>query len=571
MDSETPPLLSTAGSTRAAGAGTSTTRRMAVATAAVAVVATVLLVIFAALYAKQKNDASELRRQVAAYEAMCGPDGCAPPSVVPHNASAACRVPLPADLPTPAAIASEVRAAWAASTVRNAAIAAGSDLAAADRAATVAAIPSWLNSSTIVVMRGGASSLMGFSDTDEAFVQESSFYYLTGLNVPDLALIAVPAAGALDYTLVVPHHDEQYAVWNGYVLDLDQWAAFSGFDHVIYDTQLEARLANLTAPNGPASIVYTLPGTTPPLPVPVGVYVDQDKDRLLAALNTARGSKTPGELAALRRASQVSAEAHAVLMAGIQPGWYEYDAEAVFRLTNALCGNFDMSYLPIVGAGVNGAILHYSDNTARTTASDILLIDAAANALRYTSDITRTYPVDGTYSPHQAAIYNIVLAAHDAAVGVLAVGASYAAADAVATRHLVEGLINEGILVGDLDQVLASNVIKKFYPHGLGHAVGLDVHDPSVSTFPPNFVGTIEPGIYFNDALLGPALANPALAPFINATAVNAYLAASFGGVRIEDVYIIHPNSDVENLSTAAPRTIAAVEALMATDDWFPV
>ena len=565
-------LLPEAGYARTQTTQSSTSKAVLAVVGAVCLVSLTLAIVFLVLYTHTRSSKNDLENKLAAYEALCGADGCAPAAVIPSkDPGAACPLPPPEGMPTPAQIAASVRTTWG-STSRALEDAPG---ASGAHIRSVKELPSFLNGEAAMYLAGGSSEVLGFSDTDAEFIQESTFFYLTGLDVPDLGLLGIPnpsAPGGMDYTLLVPRLADSYAVWNGFIWSLDEWKTQSGFSQVAYLDTLPAILTNVTTPVGPAKTIYTLPGSGSAIPLPAQstATIDQASANLLASLNRARYSKTDLELAPLRRASDVSAKAHEVLMAGIRPGWYEYDAESIFRLTNGLCGNLGQSYLPIVGAGEHGAILHYISNDALTKDGDLLLIDAAANEMRYTSDITRTYPVNGKFTPDQIAIYETVLAAQEAAVATLAVGSTYGTADAAAKRAMAEGLLEAGIFFGTVDSVLASGRLSLFYLHGLGHAVGLDVHDPQPGTIPHNFVGTIEPGIYFNAAKLEPVLQDPIILTVVNGTRVQQFLDSSFGGVRIEDVYLVQ-DSGVECLSCRAPKNVSSIEAVMTSNDWFPV
>jgi len=207
--------------------------------------------------------------------------------------------------------------------------------------------------------------------------------------------------------------------------------------------------------------------------------------------------------------------------------------------------------------------LHYVKNDVQVQDGDLILVDAAGEHLGYTSDVTRTYPANGKFTADQALVYNIVLQSQLAAIQLCRPGVSWSTVNNAATNEMVKGLQVGGFLIGTVEQLLAAGVVGTFMPHGLGHPVGLDVHDPTPSpyNFVKNNIFTIEPGVYFNPMLLDEARENPLTSRYYNWDMLDRFY--TFGGVRIEDIILI-TDTGYEVLSTA-PKTVQEIEAFMSS------
>ena len=212
--------------------------------------------------------------------------------------------------------------------------------------------------------------------------------------------------------------------------------------------------------------------------------------------------KTPEELELMQIASDISAEAHTKAMQSVKPDMMEYALEAELNYIFGKIGCVP-SYNSIVGGGENGCILHYVENDKPLKDGDLVLIDAACEYQFYASDITRTFPVNGKFSPEQKALYNVVLDAQIAAIDAVRIGNSYKEPHNVAVRILVQGLLDLGIMQGDLDEIITSERFRQFYMHGTGHWLGMDVHDVGSykvdgewRPYEEGMVVTVEPGLY---------------------------------------------------------------------------
>ncbi|MEP6512044.1 MAG: aminopeptidase P N-terminal domain-containing protein, partial [Dokdonella sp.] len=268
-------------------------------------------------------------------------------------------------------------------------------------------------------------------------------------------------------------------------------------------------------------------------------------------LHDLRLFKSRGELRLMRKAAKIAADAHIRAMRATRPGMNEHEVEAellhAFRSAGAV-----PSYEPIVGGGANGCVLHYRANNAPLNDGDLLLIDAGAEVDCYASDITRTFPVNGHFSPEQRALYDIVLAAQSAGIEQVRAGRPFDAYHEAAVRTITKGLCKLGLLSGSVDKNLRDHTYRKFYMHKTGHWLGLDVHDVGDYRVDGEFrvleagmVVTVEPGLY--------------IAP--DAKGVPAKYRGI--GIRIEDDVVVTAG-EPEVISAGAPKDADAIEALMA-------
>jgi Xaa-Pro aminopeptidase len=268
-------------------------------------------------------------------------------------------------------------------------------------------------------------------------------------------------------------------------------------------------------------------------------------------LHDLRLYKSRAELRLMRRSAQIAAEAHVRAMRATRAGLNEHEVEAellhAFRKHGAV-----PSYEPIVGGGANGCVLHYRANNAELRDGDLLLVDAGAEFQCYASDITRTWPVNGRFSPEQRALYDIVLAAQLDAIDEVRAGRSFDAYHEAAVRTITRGLCRLGLLAGSVEKNLREHAYRKFYMHKTGHWLGLDVHDVGdyridgeFRVLEPGMVVTVEPGLY--------------VAP--DAKGVPAKFRGI--GIRIEDDVVV-TDGDPEVMSAGVPKQADEIEALMA-------
>ncbi|WP_448566817.1 aminopeptidase P N-terminal domain-containing protein [Thalassotalea ganghwensis] len=269
-------------------------------------------------------------------------------------------------------------------------------------------------------------------------------------------------------------------------------------------------------------------------------------------LHNARRVKSAEELTSIRQAVKATISGHKAMMRNTQPGINELKLSAIFDREIAEYGCRDVGYPTIVAGGNNGCCLHYEDNNCELLDGEMVLVDAGAEFRNYSADVTRTWPINGRFSEEQATLYNLVLAALDAAISCVKPGASWSSMYETAMRVIAEGLLELGILQGEIEQVMAEESYRSFTVHKTGHWLGMDVHDVGAYhdenaqwvTFQENMVFTIEPGIYI-----------PKGCPNVDEKWHGI-------AIRIEDDILV-TNTGHENLSKEIPRTISDIEALM--------
>jgi Xaa-Pro aminopeptidase len=393
--------------------------------------------------------------------------------------------------------------------------------------------------------------LFGYTGHEEAnpsyvFMQEENFYYLTGHNEEGAALLLVPeSAGEKGWTgpreiLYLPPHDYREEKWNGPRLGPDDPGIQdkTGFARVESFASLRDTLASVAKDY---SEIYTeLPGPHDdgyPHAANWSKWVKEAAPQATAkdissAVATLRAIKSPGELALMQKAIDPSIDAHLEAMKMMRPGLYEYQVAAKMVEIHDDAGCETEAYAPIVGSGFNSTVLHYNKLDRRIEDGDVVLLDVGGQYSGYSSDITRTVPANGKFTPRQREIYEIVLGAQNAAMaavkpGMTLGGQSATSLQKIATEYIdSHGKDKEGRSLG------------RYYIHGLSHHLGLDVHDPSGPARPlePGMVITIEPGIYIPEENLG---------------------------VRIEDDVLITPTG-YKLLTARLPRSPDEIEKIMA-------
>jgi Xaa-Pro aminopeptidase len=298
------------------------------------------------------------------------------------------------------------------------------------------------------------------------------------------------------------------------------------------------------------------------------------EESLTPALNRLRGTKSPAELAMLRRAIEITSLAHQDAMRSLEPGMNEFEIQGLVEYTFRRHGADGRAFPSIVGSGPNSTTLHYQDASRFMQAGETVVMDIGASYRGYAADVTRTVPVSGRFTPEQRQIYEIVLAAQKAAEEQARPGATLQALSQTAARILADGLARLGLIespTATYDCRLPGGNVQRcpqffmYYMHGLGHGIGLNVHDPEAAYFGPFAVGsafTLEPGIYVRSDVLDVLPDTPGnreMAGKLRA-AVQRYRDI---GVRIEDDYFITATG-AERVSTGSPREVAEIERLMA-------
>ncbi len=401
-------------------------------------------------------------------------------------------------------------------------------------------------------------------DADYKFRADSSFFYLTGFAEPE-AVAIIETFESIDegytYSLFCRERDREMEIWHGYRAgvdgavedyDADEAYAIDLLDEEIIEKLLnkqklfyrmgqqadfDARVAKWIAEaNGESR-----KGTSAPAQV---IQLDRILDEM-------RLHKSTQEIELMQIASTISAQAHTRAMQTVKPGMMEYALEAELNYIFGQNGCVP-SYNSIVGGGENGCILHYVENDKVLKDGDLVLIDAACEYQLYASDITRTFPVNGKFSSEQKALYDVVLKAQLAAIDAVRIGNSYKEPHRIAVRILVQGLLDLGLMQGDIEQIIESESFHQFYMHGTGHWLGLDVHDVGSykiegewRAYEEGMAVTVEPGLY--------------IAP--DDETVDAKWRGI--GIRIEDDVVVTKNGP-RVLTAAVVKTVEEIEALMA-------
>lgn len=351
------------------------------------------------------------------------------------------------------------------------------------------------------------------NDVEYTFRQDSDFYYLTGFNEPNAVAVFAPHHEEHQFVLFVQPKDPEKEVWTGYRMGVEGAKERYGADEAYPISELEEKLPqylinadrlyyhfgrdrrfNETLLTHWQRLMRTYPkrGTGP--------VAIQDSGTILHPL---RLVKSPAELQLMRKAAEISVKAHIHAQEFAQPGRYEYEIQAEMEHLFRLQGGNGFAYPSIVASGANSCILHYIENDRQLQDNDVLLIDAGCAYGYYNADITRTFPVSGAFTPEQQTIYDIVLEAQKQATAQVQPGNPYSKIHETAVRVLVEGLMEIGLLTGDIEEIIKEEKYKPFYMHRTGHWLGLDVHDVGVyqngedpQNLQPGNVLTVEPGLY---------------------------------------------------------------------------
>jgi Xaa-Pro aminopeptidase len=414
-----------------------------------------------------------------------------------------------------------------------------------------------------------APEAMRNNDADYPYRHDSSFYYLSGFTEPDavIVLIAGPASRAI---LFCREKNLEREIWDGYRHGPEAAREKFGFDAAFAIEELDAELPKLMA-NAPA-IFYAL-GSDAKLDAKVQAWLQSVRGQVRAGvtapsaaydihvlLNEMRLIKDADEVAIMRRAARISAEAHARAMRVARPGMHEYQIEAELLHEFRRNGSQFPAYTSIVATGANACVLHYRAGDAVLQNGDLVLIDAGCELDGYASDITRTFPANGVFSGPQKTLYEIVLASQAAAIAEIGPGKRFTDGHDAAVRILAQGMLDTGLLnknkVGSLDDVIANGDYRQFYMHRTGHWIGMDVHDvgeyrdPAPAgaerpwrTLQPGMALTVEPGIYVR-----PGEGVPEQYWHI--------------GIRIEDDALVTADG-CAILTEDAPKTVSDIEALM--------
>jgi len=414
--------------------------------------------------------------------------------------------------------------------------------------------------------RGGGTAIFCSApevESSQSYRQDSDLYYVTGCQESKVVCLLTTASPEERFILFLEPRDADAERWTGTRIGIEGAKSMLGADSAYPIAELEnvlpgylqtdtvfcrfdrddvlnERLLHLMR-RARSNALGRAPSPT----------VLQDAGCLLDDLRT---TKSDEEQRILRTAGEITAEAHCQAMQSTRPGQYEYEAQAVIEYNFRRRGASREAYPSIVGSGPNTTTLHYEANSRQMLDGDLLLIDAGAEYRGYAMDLTRTMPVNGRFTPPQRKVYAVVLAALEAAIAQVRPGNTLETVHEAAVRAITAGLVEIGLLQGDVDELITAGAFRRFYMHSTSHWVGLDVHDRGRyrvdgewRPLEPGMVLSVEPGIYIAE-------------PVSSAVGEEVYESI---GVRIEDTVLVTPEG-CEVLTEAAPKDPDAIEALMA-------
>ena len=414
----------------------------------------------------------------------------------------------------------------------------------------------------IVVLPSAPVSIRS-NDVEFVYRQDSDFYYLTGFAEPESVAVIAPGHKDGEFVLFVRPRDKERETWTGRRAGVEGAVIDYGADKAYTVAELDRVLAEYL--HGYERVLF-----------PIGLNQEMT-DRMLAMLRASyqrrpqsgdgpsgildsrhvihemRLFKHPEEIAAMRHAAEISNQAHRRAMREGRPGMMEWEIEALIDYTFRSRGAAGPSYPSIVASGPNATVLHYIVNDRRIEPGDLVLVDAGCEYDFYASDVTRTYPVGGRFSPLQRELYEIVLGAQIKAIESVRPGVKVEEVHNLALGVLVEGMRAHGLLAGSAEEIISSQSYRRFYMHRTSHWLGMDVHDVGLyriggesRKLEPGMVLTVEPGLY--------------IAPD-DEIAPERYRGI---GIRIEDDVLV--TSDGHDVITAAiPKSVADLEALTAS------
>lgn len=404
------------------------------------------------------------------------------------------------------------------------------------------------------------------SDVDYPYRQDTDFFYLTGFNEPHAVAVFIPNHKGGKYILFCDEYSQEMEIWTGRNAGLDGAKEIYDADESFPITELPTRLPDLIANH--QRVYHSIDGKLYAKimdarhelkqKVRAGTHLPYEFVAIENILHKMRMIKTSTELAHMRHAIDVSADAHIRAMRFCKPGMYEYEIEAEIIHEMTRKGLRNVAYPSIVAGGKNACVLHYTDNRDKLRNGDLLLIDAGAESDEHcAADITRTFPVNGKFTEPQASLYQLVLDAQLAAIEQVRPGNRWNHPDEAAVRVLTKGLLDLGIIKGDLETLIQEKLEKKglvhkYFPHSTGHWLGRNVHDVGDYKdengewvlLEAGMTLTVEPGLY------------------ILPDDMDVEEKWRGIGIRIEDDILVTEDG-YEILSAAVPKTIEAIEHLM--------
>lgn len=399
------------------------------------------------------------------------------------------------------------------------------------------------------------------NDTQYRFRQDSDFLYLTGFEEPEAIAVLAPTRDQ-KFTMFLRPRDPEREIWDGKRAGIEGAKSEYGADAALPIAEFGEKLEEIL--DGAPTLYYRL-GVNPDLdetiirqiarmrainrkPIhPPTTIIDP-----ATIVHEMRVLKSEAEIELMQRAADIAAQAHVEAMKAVRAGMKEYQVEALIEQIFRREGAAAPAYTSIVGAGTNATVLHYINNDGDLRDGELLLVDAGAEYKGYASDITRTYPINGKFTKAQREIYDLVLEAQKACVEMVRPGVTHDQLKQHSVEVLTAGMVRLGLLQGEPEELIKEEKYKQFYMHGLGHMLGIDVHDVGRYYFDkesralePGVVMTVEPGLY--------------IAPDTK-DIPEQYLGI---GVRIEDDVLCTTNGP-RVLTNKVPKDAGEIEALMA-------
>ena len=410
-----------------------------------------------------------------------------------------------------------------------------------------------------VLLIPGANTQYRNADSAYAFRQDSNFYYLSGFCEPDSLMAIINNDDGINSIIFVPPKDKLKEIWDGHRSGPIGAVKEFLFDKAYDNSEIDNMMPEILF--GCDQVLYPI-GKKNGFDQKVIDWTTEasSKDRHSKSINILDASSTIGnarlikddhEISLIKKACDISAEAHIEAMKNVKNAESEQSIESLYVYEFSKRGGRFPAYTPIVAGGENACVLHYIENNKKLNKNELLLVDAGCEYEMYASDITRTYPISGKFSKEQLEIYKIVLDAMNAAIDKVKDGNNIMEPQEISEKIITNGLVELGLLHGDPEELHKKGAFKDFYMHKIGHWLGLDVHDAGdymegddFMKFKPGMITTIEPGIYISRSM----------------DVDDKWKGI---GIRIEDDILVTKDGN-ENLTTKVPSDPAEIESLMS-------
>ncbi len=410
-----------------------------------------------------------------------------------------------------------------------------------------------------VLLIPGANTQFRNADSAYAFRQDSNFYYLSGFCEPDSLMAIINNDDGINSIIFVPPKDKLKEIWDGHRAGPIGAVKEFLFDKAYDNSEIDNMMPEILF--GCDQVLYPI-GKKNGFDQKVIDWTTEasSKDRHSKSINILDASSTIGnarlikddhEISLIKKACDISAQAHIEAMKNVKNAESEQSIESLYVYEFSKRGGRFPAYTPIVAGGENACVLHYIENNKKLIKNELLLVDAGCEYEMYASDITRTYPISGKFSKEQLEIYKIVLDAMNAAIDKVKEGNNIMEPQEISEKIITNGLVELGLLHGDPEELHKKGAFKDFYMHKIGHWLGLDVHDAGdymegddFMKFKPGMITTIEPGIYISRSM----------------DVDDKWKGI---GIRIEDDILVTKDGN-ENLTKKVPSDPAEIESLMS-------